>query len=79
MTTPTPACSEMADSLGARLPREMARVACDVMPSYAEIGPAGAPALALMKRAVRAAAEATAQQDVVAMLLACKELQGFHT
>jgi hypothetical protein len=56
----------------------MARVACDVMPLYAAIGLAGAPALELMKRAIRAAADATVQQDVVAMLLACRDLEGFQ-
>jgi hypothetical protein len=75
-------CSETVPdngmTLGERLPREMARVACDVMPLYAAIGLAGAPALELMKRAIRAAADATVQQDVVAMLLACRDLEGFQ-
>ena len=71
--------SIMTLSLGAKLPREMARVACDVMPVYAASGlECAAPALEMMKTAMRAAAEATAQQDIVAMLLACRDLEGFQ-
>jgi hypothetical protein len=65
-------------TLGERLPREMARVACEVMPVYARLVPEGAPALEMMKLAIREAAEATARQDVSAMLVACKDLEGFH-
>jgi len=65
-------------SLGAMLLLEMARVACDVMPVYAQLGPAGAPALEMMKRAMREAAEAPARQNLSAILVACKDLEGFQ-
>jgi len=67
----------VTESLGAALPLEIARVTCDVMPHYAEIGAPGAIALEAMKRDVRAACEATAAQDAIAMLRAYQALKGW--
>lgn len=67
---------ESRTTVGQRLPHEMARVACDIMPVYALL-PEGAPALELMKAALRRAAHATARQDVVEMLHAYHELRDF--
>lgn len=67
----------MADTVGDALPREMARVRDVVMPAYAEIGPSGAMALAFMRRDLDLAAKAMAEGDVVAMIAALRELQGW--
>lgn len=67
----------MPDTLGDALPREMARVRDQVMPAYLAIGPAGALALALMRRDLDAAAKALAEADIVAMIAALKELRGY--
>jgi hypothetical protein len=58
----------MADSLGEALSREMARVRDEVMPTYIEIGPAGAFALAFMRQDLDKAAKALAEGDVVEMI-----------
>ncbi len=67
----------MVDTVGDALPREMARVRDEVMPAYQEIGPAGGPALAMMRRDLDLAAKAMAEGDVVAMISALKELRGY--
>ena len=69
----------MSDTLGDALPREMARVRDEVMPAYLEIGPAGALALALMRRDLDMAAKAMAEGDVVAMMHAYLALKDAHT
>ena len=69
----------MSDTLGDALPREMARVRDAVMPVYQSIGPAGAFALAMMRRDLDAAAKALAEGDVVAMLAAHESLKGYTT
>lgn len=66
-------------TLGEALPKEMARVRDKVMPAYAEIGPAGAFALALMRRDLDAAARAMAEGDTVAMLRVYESLKGYTT
>jgi len=69
----------VSDTLGDALPREMARVRDEVMPAYLEIGPAGALALALMRRDLDMAAKAMAEGDVVAMMHAYLALKDAHT
>ena len=64
-------------SLGEELPKEMARVRDTLMPAYIAIGPAGAFALALMRKALDDAARAMIEGDVVAMLRAYEDLKGF--
>lgn len=65
-------------TLGEALPREMARVRDEVMPAYIEIGPAGAPALFMMRMELDIAAAAMMNGDVVTMLKAYESLKGFH-
>lgn len=65
------------DTLGAALPREIERVRNEVMPTYSEIGLAGAPALLLMRAELDRAEKATAAGDVVGMLQAYEALKGY--
>lgn len=65
--------------LGTALPREMTRVRDDVIPSYLEIGPSGAFAVAWMRKALDDAARAMAEGDVTAMIRAYEELKGAST
>lgn len=69
----------MSETLGEALPREMARVRDEVMPAYAEIGPAGAFALAMMRRDLDEAARALAEGDIIAMLRALESLREYTT
>lgn len=71
--------NEETKTLGDALPKEMARVRDEIMPAYIEIGPAGAFALACMRRDLDAAARAMALGDVVAMLRAHEALKGYTT
>lgn len=66
-------------SVGEALPREIARICCDVMPHYYAIGSAGTYALMMMNRDVRAACEALATQDVIGMIAALKALEDYTT
>ena len=66
----------MADSLGTALPREMARVRDEVIPTYREIGPSGAFAVAWMTAALDKATKALAEGDLPAMIAAYEELKG---
>ncbi len=65
------------ESLGEALPREMARVRDEVMPPYQDIGPAGVPALMMMRHALDQAAKALAEGDVVLMMRMYQELKEF--
>lgn len=67
----------MNDSLPGALANEMVRVCEWIMPLYLEIGPAGAPGLALMRAELDAAAKALAVGDAVAMLRALESLRGY--
>ena len=67
----------MSESLAEALPKEMARVRDQVMPSYVEIGPPGQFALMMMRAALDAAARAMAEGDVIAMIRAHQDLKGF--
>lgn len=64
-------------TLGEELPKEMARVRDDVMPAYIEIGPAGALALAFMKRDLDIAARAMAEGDLPSMIGAYQSLKEY--
>lgn len=66
------------DTIGDALPREMARVRDRIMPLYAEIGPLGALALAMMRDDLDRAAEAMAEGDVVAMIQAYQILKDYY-
>ena len=68
----------MTETLGDALPKEMARVRDEVMPPYQEIGPAGAFALAFMRRDLDLAATAMAAGDVAAMARALAALREYH-
>ena len=65
-------------TLGDALPEEMARVRDRVSPVYLECGPGGAPAAALMRADLDAAARAMAEGDPVAMLAAYQSLCGWQ-
>ena len=67
----------MTDTLGDALPREMARVRDQVMPSYIEIGPPGMFALAMMRADLDAAAKALAEGDVVEMIRVYQSLRDY--
>lgn len=64
-------------TLGDELPREMARVRDQVMPHYLAIGAEGVPALMMMRAALDGAAVAAVAADLVGMLHAYQDLQGF--
>ncbi len=64
-------------SLAEALPQEMARVRDELMPQYMAIGPAGAPALAMMRADLDRAAKALASGDVIAMLRVYESLKEF--
>lgn len=64
-------------SLGEELPKEMARVRDELMPTYQEIGPAGGFALTLMRSALDGAAKAMAEGDIVEMMRAYQTLKDF--
>lgn len=65
------------ETLGAELPKEMARVRDHLMPIYQSIGPAGGFALAMMHQSLDLAAKAMAEGDTVTMLRAYQELKAF--
>jgi hypothetical protein len=64
-------------SLGEALPKQMARVRDEVMPSYIEIGQPGQFALAMMRNSLDRATKALAEGDVVQMIRAYEELISF--
>lgn len=64
------------ESLADALPREQQRVR-DLIPLYQEIGPAGTPAILLMRASLAQAERAAASGDVVAMLCAYEDLKGY--
>ncbi len=67
------------ETLGDALPKMMAHVRDEVMPAYLAIGPAGAIALAMMRRDLDLAQKALAEGDVVAMLRAYQALKEYET
>jgi hypothetical protein len=64
-------------TLGDALPKEMARVRDQIMPTYQEIGPAGAFALVMMRADLDRATHALAVGDVIAMMQAYDALTGY--
>lgn len=64
-------------SLGTELPKEMARVRDELMPMYLSIGPAGAPALAMMRAELDRATRALAEGDIVTMIRSYESLKEF--
>lgn len=65
-------------SLGEDLPKQMARVRDDIMPAYQSIGPAGMPALMMMRADLDRAAKAMAEGDLPAMISAYKSLSEYE-
>jgi hypothetical protein len=65
------------NTLGDDLPKVMAYVRDTVMPAYVEIGPAGAFALAFMRRDLDAAAQAMAEGDLAGMIAAYQALKEY--
>lgn len=63
-------------SLAEQLPIEQARVR-KLKELYLSIGPAGRPAALMMEQSLRIADQAVMSGDVLAMLRACTDLQGF--
>jgi hypothetical protein len=63
-------------TLGDALPAEIARVE-GLLPLYAEAGPAAGFSIAMMQHSLRAATQALASGDVVAMLRAYEDLRGY--
>jgi len=70
MTTITP--HTLADAL----PQETARVRA-LIPMYREIGPAGMFGVAMMEASLRRADAAMVSGDVVQMIAALKDLEGY--
>lgn len=62
-------------TLADELPRQMKRVREELIPAYEDIGPAGMFALAFLQSDLAAAERALAEQDIVAMIAACRKLQ----
>lgn len=63
-------------TLGAELPREMARVRDELLPIYDAI-PTGVFAATLMRNDLDLAAKALAEGDVVAMMRVYESLKGY--
>lgn len=72
----TPQSTETV-TLAEALPREMARVRDEVMPAYHAIGPAGAPALHMMRMELDLATSAIMSGDVATMIRMYESLKGF--
>jgi hypothetical protein len=66
-------------TLGDELPRQIARVRDEILPTYLEIGPSGAFAAAMMRADLDTASKAMIEGDVVAMLRVCKSLQEWES
>ncbi len=64
-------------TLGDELPKEMTRVRDEVMPGYIEIGPAGAFALAFMRRDLDTASRAMMEGDLPTMIAAYQALKEY--
>lgn len=62
------------DTLGDKLPEEMARVR-SVLGYYKEIGPAGMLGAAMIEQSLRAADKAVMSGDLVAMISAYQDLK----
>lgn len=69
--------TEEPNTLGDALPREITRVRDVLIPQYLAIGPAGAFALALMRRDLDLAVKALAEQDAVACIRAYNALKRY--
>ena len=69
--------TQLPDTVGTALPREMARVRDELMPLYREIGAPGLFALGLMRIDLDKAAKALAEGDVVEMIRCYNALKGY--
>lgn len=65
------------DTVGEALPREMARVRDEVLPSYLAI-PEGGFAATMMRSSLDAAARAMAEGDLQAMIRCLEDLRGYE-
>lgn len=64
-------------TLGEELPKEMARVRDQLMPTYQQIGPSGTFALAMMRADLDRAARAMAEGDIAEMISAYQSLKDY--
>lgn len=64
-----------SDTLADALPKEIARVRDEVMPSYIQIGQPGMFALAMMRQSLDAANKAMIEGDLVAMIRCYEDLK----
>jgi hypothetical protein len=64
-------------TLGDDLPKEMARVRDVIMPTYLQIGPAGAFALHMMRQDLDRATRAMIEGDLPGMIAAYQALKGY--
>jgi hypothetical protein len=69
----------MMATLGEQLPEEISRVRDELIPQYESIGPPGAFAIAMMRRALQEADCAMISGDTVAMIRVYEELKGFKS
>jgi hypothetical protein len=67
----------MSESLADALLRALDRVQNKVMPAYLEIGPPGEFAVHMMRESIKVAQRAMVEGDCVAMIRACKDLEGY--
>lgn len=67
----------MSDSVGSAIHDEIARVQDRLIPLYQSIGPAGQPAIMMMKASLAAAREALKSGDVTAIIKAYADLKGY--
>lgn len=77
MLEPTATAPATGENILVALSREMTRVH-DLDNLYAEVGPAAAFARASMRASITAAEAALNSGDVVAIIAALKDLQGYH-
>lgn len=66
-------------TLADELMAEITRVRDRITPAYVKLGPAGEPALMMMRAAMDAAIRALAEQDGVSCLRLLEVLRGFTT
>lgn len=74
--------TEVSESLGTALPKEIARVRDELLPQYQSLrgmpGVGVEPAIAMMTDTLRRADKAMIEGDTVAMIAIYQELQGFN-
>lgn len=69
----------MSENIIEGIQRQCRRVRNTVIPAYEEIGVPGAIAAAMIRRSVEQAEAAIASGDVLAMIAAYKDLEGYES